>query len=175
HVSILIIEQFITRNKLQFDNKRINYIIPDITINTLVHGDPNLDYNNPSIDQKILDEVKRINPDIVHIHSFTGISSRIVPLFEKENYRSIIHIHDYLAVCPRMDLFYKDEEKCFFAGEKCSTCLNTNYSNADYEKRLIENIKNYNCASKIIGVSSFVIEKYKKYGLKLEKCKIVHN
>lgn len=174
-VLVMIIEPSLTPINRVFLEKGIEYIVPEIPVNKLFTGNPVLDYNNPFLENKLLEMVKRIKPNVIHIHTIAGVSSRIIPMFEEQGFRTIIHLHDYLVVCPRMDLYFREQQYCYTAGHNCSACLETVFSDSEYQKRLRENIRNYNQSSQIIAVSFFQVNILKKYGLDLKKCQVIPN
>lgn len=67
--------------------------------------------------------------DVVHFHSFEGLTSSVLKL--KEKYRNIkfFHsIHDYGILCPDIRLWTKRNENCLYSKYKfqCTNCVNNN-------------------------------------------------
>jgi len=174
-VAVMIITPDPSRFPRTFAEDGVNYFVPELPVNQLFTGDPALDYNHPVLEEKLLEAVKNIAPDVVHIHSIAGISSRLIPLCEKKGIRTVVHLHDYIVVCPRMDLFYQEQAYCHATGECCPECLGTKYKHEDYKKRLQENIANYNQATRIIGISKFSTNLLLQFGLDQKKCVILPN
>lgn len=160
----------------RYKENGINFIIPEVVDDPLRRDNPELHYNNHYLENKILEEIINIKPDIVHIQTCYGISTRIIPLIESIGIRTVVHIHDYFCFCPKQVLFREDKFiHCYEPGKDCATCLNSSASNEDFRKRLEANIKNYNSATRIIAVSNYTKNIVSKLGLNDNKISVIIN
>jgi len=57
-----------------------------------------LDYYNPISKKSIERELKKIDPDLVHINNFYGIGSQTINKISKQ-YPTLITVHDYFPIC----------------------------------------------------------------------------
>ncbi|QAA31668.1 glycosyltransferase [Clostridium manihotivorum] len=163
-------------NRSTYVEDGITFIVPEIIESPLFKDQPHKHYNNPNLEEKILDEVRKISPDIVHIQTCYGISTNIIPLIEESGFKTIVHIHDYFCFCPKQVLFIEETNSyCNEPGKHCSQCLNSKASNSEFIKRLHKNIENYNKATKIIAVSNFTKNIAVNLGLESNKISVVIN
>ena len=56
--------------------------------------------------------LKQINPDIVHFHEFHRIPSHCIDLCKGQNIPTLVTLHDYWFICPRLQLLTLDEDIC---------------------------------------------------------------
>lgn len=160
----------------KYNDDGINFIIPDIVIDPLRKDNPRLHYDDSHLESKIIEEVIKIKPDIVHIQTCFGISTKIIPLIENMGIKTIVHLHDYFCFCPKQTLFREDlYTYCYEPGKDCAECLGSKVSNDEFLKRLEENIKNYNSSTKIIAVSNYTKKISAKLGLDENKISVIIN
>ncbi|MFT8872859.1 MAG: glycosyltransferase [Sporolactobacillus sp.] len=158
-----------------YEQEDITYIHPFQVLDPMRKNAPVTHYSDRQVQQQILTYVVKVNPDVVHVQTCYGISSSIIPLLEKQGYKTIVHMHDYLCVCPKQNLYLFDKENCYHPGRMCKECLTSTASSQDFERRYKHNIENYNKASKIIMNSTFIEKKFIKWGIIKDKSTVILN
>lgn len=76
--------------------------------------------------------LKKISPDIVHMHTLMGIHAQFLLETVALNIPTVFTTHDYFGICPTVHLFYRDNV-CFAPYECCGECSRSAFS----EKRLL--------------------------------------
>ncbi len=64
--------------------------------------------------------------DIIHFNNLEGLPAEVLNLKElHSNTKFIYSMHNYFAICPQVNLWYREKENCldFDSGRKCATCL----------------------------------------------------
>jgi glycosyltransferase involved in cell wall biosynthesis len=64
--------------------------------------------------------------DVIHFNNLEGLPAEVLHL--KDRYpdtKFIYSMHNYFAVCPQVNLWYREKENCldYDGGRKCATCL----------------------------------------------------
>jgi glycosyltransferase involved in cell wall biosynthesis len=90
----------------------------------------------PSNFQKIaqidryFDFLKKLKPDIIHVHTFMGIHKEFFIAAKELNIRIVFTTHDYFGICPKVNLINYENHICteYNFGEKCIKCNQSAYS-----------------------------------------------
>ncbi len=89
-------------------------------------GYPLRECKQPEVEGFYLYFLKRMNPDLVHIHSLIGLSGSIIELTRKMGIPIVVSLHNYWFICPRGDfLMPPDYRLCPGPdrGLNCAACL----------------------------------------------------
>ncbi len=123
-------------------------------INVIRVNKPKMDY---SLRDKYMDErmddvyreiIEDIDPDVVHIHHLSHLSTNIVNITKEEYEKPVIFtIHDFWMFCVRGQLLTKEYRICSGPGvDRCLTCLSYLHTNKDeiseYRKHMQRVLKN---------------------------------
>lgn len=68
--------------------------------------------------------LEKLQPDVIHIHTFMGLHVEFLIAAEEMKIATIYTTHDYFGICPKADMMYGDNV-CQHPGMNCETC-NTN-------------------------------------------------
>lgn len=75
---------------------------------------------NKSIYEKFLE---KLEPDIIHIHTFMGIHREFLEVAKQKNIKIVYTSHDYFGLCPKVNLFNYENSICDgMNNEKCTKC-----------------------------------------------------
>lgn len=69
--------------------------------------------------------LKEISPDIIHVHSFMGLSLSFVWAARKQGVPLIYTTHDYFGLCPKVNLFSEGKICSRNDWHRCSECMGT--------------------------------------------------
>ncbi len=121
--------------------------------------------------------LKKIKPNIVHLHNFGGIGFGIILAAKKLRIPVVFSVYNYWCFCPNQTLVKKDNSNCYaFHGKWCNDCLDNkrflqkfmiNKRKLMFDKYLFKNV------DKFIALSKFEAELLNKYGVSKEKISIV--
>jgi glycosyltransferase involved in cell wall biosynthesis len=129
HFSIFSKHIKIRKNKQQFEIKVYELINP-LPV-SLLGGirQPSNFYKTAQIDAYI-DFLKKLKPDIIHVHTFMGIHKEFFIAAKELNIRIVFTTHDYFGICPKVNLFDYQNHICteYDLGEKCIKCNSNAYS-----------------------------------------------
>lgn len=77
--------------------------------------------------QLIAEFITKCGPfDVIHFHSFEGISPRVLELKKRWPQTKFVHtIHDYGIICPNVKLWTFDGRNCYHSQGKCEQCMTT--------------------------------------------------
>lgn len=100
--------------------------LPVPLLNGIEHTNLYCRASNKTVYQELL---KRIKPDVIHIHTFMGLHREFLQVAKEMKIKMIYTTHDYFGICPKVNLFYKgkicdDNEKCI----KCIKCNEGSFS-----------------------------------------------
>lgn len=87
-------------------------------------------YSHPVIEARFREVLDRFRPDIVHFNHLLHLSARLVPMARERGAATIITLHDFWAVCPRVQLQRPNGVNC--GGRKelgCLLCLKHRHLN----------------------------------------------
>lgn len=142
-----------------------------------IHSNPAKKYHPPLKDVWLTRELEKLvrdfQPDIIHCHGWITFS--YLPLRSKINTPIINTLHHYGFLCPKQDLFFREETTCEYP--LTSTCYHCYAKRYGLPKSIFAvnfvkmNKKNLLKVDKFIAVSNFVKNVYVKY-LKLPDDKI---
>jgi glycosyltransferase involved in cell wall biosynthesis len=80
-------------------------------------------YSNPSIDGVFAAELARIEPDVVHVHHLTCLSTGILDVCRRAGVPVVLSLHDFWMGCPRGQRIRDDLALCETIDRAvCATC-----------------------------------------------------
>jgi glycosyltransferase involved in cell wall biosynthesis len=98
-----------------------------LSFNLAAQGDPfQAAYRNPCIGRWFATHLRTVRPDILHIQSCYLLSASVIDAARQANVPTVVSLHDYWFICPRMTLLHPDRSRC--AGPApwdCTWCLKT--------------------------------------------------
>lgn len=70
------------------------------------------------------DFLKKINPDVIHIHTLMGIHKEFFEVAKELSIKIILTTHDYFGLCPKVNLMDAEGEICkdYDFGRSCLSC-----------------------------------------------------
>ena len=105
---------------------------------------------------KYIDFIKKINPEIINIHTLMGLHKEFLIAANKLNIPILYTTHDYYGLCMRVNFLNSDGKVCEqYDIEKCVTC---NKSGESIEKIIIQQsrvyrkLKNYGIIERLKNV-----------------------
>ncbi len=107
-----------------------------------------LEYTKKCDKEKYLKYLKKIKPDVIHIHTLMGLHKEFIEAAMENNIKIIFTAHDYFGICPKVTL-YNNGETCV-DDCNCKKCIQCNYSALSLNKikilqspiyRLLKNFK----------------------------------
>lgn len=87
-----------------------------------------------------IDVLDYVNPDIVHFHEFERTPSFCLDIVKAKNIPTLVTLHDYWLICPRLQLFTLDESICKDPdeGRNCIVnCMAGDYFTRQYRKTIM--------------------------------------
>ena len=105
-------------------------------------GLPLNECKQPIVEHFFEDFLDRVKPELVHFHSLIGLSGSLIELAKKRGIATVVSLHNYWFVCPRVDfLIPPDYRLCPGSdeGSKCASCVP---AKEKIWKRKIGNLKN---------------------------------
>ncbi len=82
-------------------------------------------FRNPTIERGFDDYLDRVRPDVVHFQHLVGLSAPLLARARSRGIPSVLSLHDFWWICPRIQLLRADLTPC--AGPShafdCVTCL----------------------------------------------------
>ena len=105
---------------------------------SLDEGINNYDLYTKKTDKSIfVDFLKKINPDVIHIHTLMGLYSEFIDAAKELKIKTIFSTHDYFGLCSKVTLF-KNGVACT-SDNNCFDCVKCNYNALSYNKiRLLQ-------------------------------------
>ncbi len=84
-----------------------------------------LSYWDPSVDRPFLGVLAEFRPDVVHFQHVIRLSASLVPLVHRLRIPSVVTLHDYWFVCPRISLLKIGDSLCEGPREglACPDCM----------------------------------------------------
>lgn len=99
----------------------------------MANGICNIDWYTIQVDENVyLKFLKKIAPDIIHVHSLMGLHREFLKAAGKCNIPVVYTTHDYFGICPKTDYMY-GSEPCRYRGYGCRQCCEMAFS----EKRIL--------------------------------------
>ena len=95
-------------------------------INNLYWETPTFEwiYKNEKVHEAFLREVDSFQPDLVHVHHLTGLSTTIIEALKARGLPVVFTLHDFWTICPRGQRMTRDLELCVEVDRnRCYTCL----------------------------------------------------
>lgn len=96
-------------NSLSFKKRKVNYhfqcyemINPlpvSLTFGNSIDASPFYEKRDKS---EIRNFIKRLSPDVVHIHTIMGLPKEYLEVLKDENVKTVYTTHDYYGLCPKM-------------------------------------------------------------------------
>jgi glycosyltransferase involved in cell wall biosynthesis len=93
-------------------------------IHRLDHGNLQQSYLKPHVEPAFRRFIDRFEPDIVHFQHLIHFSVSLVKLAKQLGLPTIVHTHDYWALCARVQLIRPDGQRCHEnMGAGCLLCV----------------------------------------------------
>ena len=102
--------------------------------------------------------LKKINVEIVHIHSFMGLHKEFLSAAKKLGISIVYTTHDYYGLCTKVNFLDKNGDVC--KGRNIQKCLECNFHKNDIKKimilqsRIYRELKNQGVVEKIRGFTT---------------------
>lgn len=122
--------------------------------------------------------LKKIKPDIVHVHSFGSLGFGVVLAAKKLKIPVVFSVYNYWCFCPSQTLMKNDNAVCTeFHGPQCIGCL---AEKKDWLQKISINKRKeifdfflFNKVDKFIALSDFLSKLLQDYGIKRERIAVV--
>ena len=82
---------------------------------------PELDIENKELEDVIIKKLNKMKINIVHFHTFHGLTSNLIKRIKENNIKIIYTAHDYQPICNRITFLDKNNKYCKSI-ENCSIC-----------------------------------------------------
>jgi len=105
---------------------------------------PLQEIKEPSVEKLVIDFIRKLKPDIIHVQNMMGLSSSIIEISADLGYPIIVSHHNYWFICPRIELLRLDKRLCQGPefGINCAWCCNSKkYRNMIQFGKLTKRIK----------------------------------
>lgn len=81
--------------------------------------------DDPGSAKLIVDWLKSIQAQVVHVHSLEGYPLNVIPAIEQAGIPVVVTPHNYWYLCPQVDLLHHEREVCldYDGGRRCEGCL----------------------------------------------------
>ncbi|MDM8261393.1 glycosyltransferase [Limosilactobacillus vaginalis] len=96
-------------NSLSFKKRKVNYhfqcyeMINPLPVSlTFGNSTDVLPFFAKRDKSKIRSFIKKISPDVVHIHTIMGLPKEYLEILKEENIKTVFTTHDYYGLCPKM-------------------------------------------------------------------------
>lgn len=142
-------------------------------------------YINKYIEDKFLQVLDKVKPDIVHIHHLLFLSTGIIREIKKRHTPVLFTLHDYWLICPRGQLLKNNLQLCHNPlNSNCLYCLVMSLNVKNMVKKLyrfsfgFKRIRKrskinleaiYNDVDLFIAPSRFLYERFIEFGMPPEK------
>lgn len=152
-------------------------------------------YSNPNITRTFAGVMKEFNPDLVHVHHLSCLSTEIVPLVKEAQVPVVLTLHDFWMGCPRGQRMTASLSQCpeirlsrclpclrelwpsFFKGgregierEKADVCdLELVEQYHDHIHKILDS------ADRLVTPSAFMKDIFQRYGVMESKISVVEN
>lgn len=119
--------------KKRNDFERINsYEIINPKPVPLMNGINNIDIYISDVPQSYnvyVDFLKRVKPDIIHIHTLMGMHKEFLEVCRCMGIKTVFTSHDYFGLCPKVNLLYENMPcTCYEGCVECARCNNYAFS-----------------------------------------------
>jgi len=133
----------------------------------------NNEYQNRKVDAVFYEILRKVKPDIVHIHHLIGLSATIPLILKEKNIPYIMTLHDFWYLCRRGQLARPDMQLCYHIDHAlCPGCF-IDQDEADklekVKKRDMQMKTILQNASLLISPSKFLRQYYIKEGVPKEQ------
>lgn len=130
-------------------------------------------------------ELKKIMPDILHLHRFNDLSLSLVWSAKRLGIPVVFSMYDFWFICPRGTLIDSQGKVCIcFQGENCNNCLGLKNKLVSITKKITPFKKVYSLRKRmvdyffnkidvIIVLSDSWARMLERYGIKREKISII--
>ena len=75
-------------------------------------------------DKVFLHFLKKLNPEVIHIHTFMGLYAAFLSAAKKLGIKTVFTTHDFFPICPKVTMF-RDGQNCNMV-ESCDECPKCN-------------------------------------------------
>ena len=118
--------------KLKKYNRNMDMIqINNFNPTTLFEGTlfPEKDIENVELEHSIIEILKKLNINLVHFHTFHGITSNLLKRLNENGIKSVYTAHDYQPICNRINLIDHNGNYCNNKKITCNICNKNALSN----------------------------------------------
>lgn len=87
--------------------------------------DPLKECSNIAVERLFDQYLERVRPDVVHIQTLVGLSASLLQIAHDRGAATVVTLHDYWFICPRVQLLQPDGTICPgpLEGFRCATCV----------------------------------------------------
>jgi glycosyltransferase involved in cell wall biosynthesis len=80
---------------------------------------------SPAHTAMVLDWVRAVRADVVHVHSMEGFGFDLIPALRAAHIPVVVTPHNYYYLCPQVDLMRGERETCvdYDGGRRCEGCI----------------------------------------------------
>lgn len=96
-----------------------------------------ISYKNKKIEERFRDILNKINPDVIHFQHLINLSSSLIEVARTENIPTVMTLHDYWFICPRVQLLKGGYSICSGPNKDCKNCSEC------WNEKKVEQLANY--------------------------------
>jgi len=98
-------------------------------------------FHNERVDHEVAREIERTNPDLVHVHHLTCLSTTLLDRVKDLGLPLVMTAHDFWTVCPRGQRIRADLELCeSLDRDRCAPCLQELWPHFDITPEILRGI-----------------------------------
>jgi glycosyltransferase involved in cell wall biosynthesis len=141
-------------------------------------------YDSPTIDAAFARFLAQHGPfDVAHVHHFTGLSTGILAHLRAAGVRSVVTLHDYWLMCPRGQMWHRDETVCdTVEPERCAACLRPGFGAwiPEHGATVVAEVHDHArrtlaAADQLVVPSARAIPPFEALGVPRERIRVVEN
>ncbi len=111
-------------------------------------------------EKMLLELIDKLKIDFVHIHHLLGHTYNILNVLKSKKIKTVITLHDYFLICPRVNMLYKNQDYCNLTSISCCEKCFDNEFDFKTRNKIVGDLFNY--ADTIIVPNKTVEKLYKK-------------
>jgi glycosyltransferase involved in cell wall biosynthesis len=142
----------------------------------LVDGFTFQSQNYDLLKQLILELIRHVRPDVVHIHHFIYWGLDIFELFQQAGVRVVFTFHEYAAICAHFGQMIKTNGQLCYAASpaECSQCFPRMSAGKFFVRESIAKMF-FDNVDAFVAPSSFLKDRYVAWGLPAERITVIEN
>jgi len=82
-----------------------------------------LSYKNTKVEEKFRELLDWISPDVIHFQHLISLSASFIEVAKDKNIPTVVTLHDYWFICPKINLLQSDYSICNGPDESCRNCF----------------------------------------------------